>query len=438
MKFLKRIICLTLSLLLCFCALFVVGCGETGAKKIKLTFNYNYENSPAPIVNEVQKGEKVVSPQNPARDAYEFDGWYKTADCSGEKADFSYGATADAEYFAAWRRVAYLVKFNENYDGGKAIVSTVKISEKVAPTVDPERSGYVFSGWFTDSECNNPFDFSVAPTSDLTLYAGWEVDDGNTVKVSFEYNYGTAGTFYSTRIKKGRRVSQPATPVREGYAFVGWYKDKECTRSFSFTSVVSENISVFAGWLKESVFEAEYTDVSGILGRGYSGEFGGTDIILRDDKSLGASNGFYVSYLYSQNIRLVFEIYSDEDTDGAIIELSLSAEQADVTLSPENYTVEVNGNPLSYGEIKFEKVTEAPGKILPFRRVRIASGVKLKKGANVIKLITSNSVPMTSADGEALGTMYATAPIVDCLYVLSSANVTWREGKCFESNILDK
>lgn len=39
---------------------------------------------------------------------------------------------------------------------------------------DPIRNGYDFTGWYTDLECKNAYDFDMAVRSDLTLYAGWE------------------------------------------------------------------------------------------------------------------------------------------------------------------------------------------------------------------------------------------------------------------------
>ena len=39
---------------------------------------------------------------------------------------------------------------------------------------DPVKSGFDFTGWYTDQKCGNAYDFDVAVKSDLTLYAGWE------------------------------------------------------------------------------------------------------------------------------------------------------------------------------------------------------------------------------------------------------------------------
>lgn len=43
-------------------------------------------------------------------------------------------------------------------------------------TPDVTHEGYTFTGWYTDPDCKNPFDFSTEtmPANNLVLYAGWE------------------------------------------------------------------------------------------------------------------------------------------------------------------------------------------------------------------------------------------------------------------------
>ena len=40
---------------------------------------------------------------------------------------------------------------------------------------DPTKEGCTFAGWYTDETLTNAYDFDTAVTSDLTLYAKWEV-----------------------------------------------------------------------------------------------------------------------------------------------------------------------------------------------------------------------------------------------------------------------
>ena len=67
----------------------------------------------------------------------------------------------------------FTVSFETN--GGDAVTSqTVKKDEKAVKPDDPKKTGYTFTGWFTDADCTKAYDFSAAVTADITLYAGWE------------------------------------------------------------------------------------------------------------------------------------------------------------------------------------------------------------------------------------------------------------------------
>ncbi|MBE5942202.1 MAG: hypothetical protein E7264_06655 [Lachnospiraceae bacterium] len=43
-------------------------------------------------------------------------------------------------------------------------------------------------------------------------------------------------------------AKEPATPLKSGYTFVGWYTDKECTKSYDFVTKLSKDTTLYAGW----------------------------------------------------------------------------------------------------------------------------------------------------------------------------------------------
>lgn len=64
------------------------------------------------------------------------------------------------------------VKFETN--GGSAVSSqSINKNDTVTPPQAPEKDGYIFSGWYTDKELTNEYDFSAKVTSGFTLYAKW-------------------------------------------------------------------------------------------------------------------------------------------------------------------------------------------------------------------------------------------------------------------------
>lgn len=67
--------------------------------------------------------------------------------------------------------------------------------------------------------------------------------------VAFEYNYDYEGTENAAYANSGSPVSVPTTPEREGYAFGGWYSDKDFNTKWNFdTDTVTENINLYAKW----------------------------------------------------------------------------------------------------------------------------------------------------------------------------------------------
>lgn len=168
----------------------------------------------------------------------------------------------------------------------------------------------------------------------------------------------------------------------------------------------------------EYVFEAEYVDCSKIGNvDGWSGGGSNTDVIAPDMGDHDTSNGFYVTYLYTNNATIEFVINSDKAVNDARIVWRLSAEGADYTISPSNYKVEVNGTELEYAPVQFKNVPGV-GDMLPFKDYVLATNVSLKEGENVISFITANTTSLG-------GTTTATAPIIDCIKITTSASLTW-------------
>lgn len=165
-------------------------------------------------------------------------------------------------------------------------------------------------------------------------------------------------------------------------------------------------------------FCAAYTDLVNCPGIGWSGTAGGLDNIAIDSgNKYHTQEGYYVTYLYVEGATITFEINSDKAVDDAKIIARLSAEGADMTISPDNYTIEVNGVVLDYKAIPFRNVPSVGG-VLPFKDFTVGRNISLKEGKNVIKLITSNHNNLG-------GTTQATAPMVEAIKIKTSANLSW-------------
>lgn len=80
--------------------------------------------------------------------------------------------TNDSGHLFCVKSQAHRVKFDAQ--GGSATGDQTPASgSTVTKPTDPTREGYTFAGWYTDEAYTKAYDFSVAVTADMTLYAKW-------------------------------------------------------------------------------------------------------------------------------------------------------------------------------------------------------------------------------------------------------------------------
>ena len=96
--------------------------------------------------------------------------------------DFSSDFTCDNGAFEdpapGYRKACFIllqtVSFNSN--GGTPVNSqTVNYNSTATQPADPTKSGYMFGGWYSDSDLNTAFDFNNPITTDTTLYVKWKI-----------------------------------------------------------------------------------------------------------------------------------------------------------------------------------------------------------------------------------------------------------------------
>lgn len=85
----------------------------------------------------------------------------------------------------------------------------------------------------------------VPPVPPVSSGGGGNMD--GALRVLFVTDGGNSGTVV-TGLSYGNKVSQPATPVRDGYSFGGWYTDAGCTKPWSFSDSINGDMTLYAKW----------------------------------------------------------------------------------------------------------------------------------------------------------------------------------------------
>lgn len=254
----------------------------------------------------------------------------------------------------------YTVSFESN--GGSAVQSQeVAEGDYATRPEDPTKDGSVFGNWFADETLETPYEFeTTAVTADTTLYASW-VNASDALTATFYWNYDGApdgGVFYTAHFESGKRIGSVESPVREGYAFGGWFDENG--EEYSAMKKYDASVEFYAKWQASYTFEAEDTQITGLTddyalglaqengdktGYNFSGSANGKNLVKEDSR---ASNGHYISGLFYRGAYLEFIITADKADDNASLTLVLGCEYGDISLTAAKYQVSIKRMPLLF------------------------------------------------------------------------------------------
>ena len=134
----------------------------------------------------------------PTREGYTFVGWYEDEAFNCDAITFIENAKVNKPLYPKYKNNNYTVTFDLNggyaNDPDKKVTFDLNYSttnrtfdaeltefnELIYPEI-PQRSGYVFAGWYTESECYNLFDFTKKSIDVDTLYAKWITYNGSGI-----------------------------------------------------------------------------------------------------------------------------------------------------------------------------------------------------------------------------------------------------------------
>lgn len=189
----------------------------------------------------------------------------------------------------------YTVSFDT--DGGSSVKSiTVKENSKIGELPSASKSGYKFLGWSDKKGGSVNIDGQYVVTKDVTLYAVFEKDgtgnpdDPGTKEETCTVTYSTSGTLVNvTSVKKGQAIGSLPFTDKPGYSFLGWFFDKELKNRVYAEDVITQDVTLYAGFEKQDVDSVlpEYTELSiGSDDVNYEIGFKSSEVI--DERNLGS------------------------------------------------------------------------------------------------------------------------------------------------------
>ncbi len=121
----------------------------------------------------------------------------------------------------------YSVVFDSQCGTSVSSNTNVRAGSTVNEPDDPTREGYVFEGWFKEAECSNRWDFDKDTVNkDTILYAGWSINSGYYVSVTFKVPGDNDKSIYT---RKGSELKSADCPVNIYDSSNVWYKDADYT-----------------------------------------------------------------------------------------------------------------------------------------------------------------------------------------------------------------
>lgn len=231
---------------------FLSSCNMVNSDTLLYTVSFDLQGGVATesTYHKVQKDEELAL-FIPRKEGYQFEGWkYKEKVITENKVVI----TENTNFIATWRPCIYTVSFD--LQGAELPDSSSKQieydSDYILPT--PKLRGYTFLGWKYETETQT-IQVEVSGkwnlAKDVTLEPLWEA---NVYTLILHPNEGILESENFT-FSYGEKVELPI-PVREGYTFIGWYREDDLWEKNVWDEV--EDIELEAKWEKKATILGEF------------------------------------------------------------------------------------------------------------------------------------------------------------------------------------
>ena len=184
-------------------------------------------------------------------------------------------------YYGADSQLGYIVAFDTNNAGIIPAQTFLNNGQKVVQPIVPNKLGYKFNGWYTDSACTagNEYDFNTVVSSNFTLYAKFDelpiqiIEDGQVIKEITNNNYTLSDIIINN------------VDLQNKYNF---YNDRSLTDSLSLNDFMTIGQKIYVEPVTPDIVYTKKDDTSyrvgdntTTAGNAYNGT--STDIVVLDN-----------------------------------------------------------------------------------------------------------------------------------------------------------
>ena len=224
----------------------------TDVETYTVTYNANQHGRTTVDYVRVGAGDTVSAPTDPiADDGYEFVGWFTDTDGENQY-QFAAQIHESIVLYAKWMPDTFTVSYEMNgvSSAGENPVSYTIETPTFALAAPADVDGYVFEGWFYDSNFTSPASQVIqGTTGDKTFYAKWTkksyrimylADNNSQGAVTDQFKeYGVSFTLESAGHFN-----------RLGYVQTGWATVAEGAKVYEFGAVYEENaaLTLYPSW----------------------------------------------------------------------------------------------------------------------------------------------------------------------------------------------
>ena len=180
---------------------------------------------------------------------------YDQAATEAKNAGLTIGADGKTIIKIYYDRAGYTVSFRETDDTlieETAYVHGAKVTEPNAPV----KQGYTFAGWFTDTACENAYNFNTKLTGSLTLYAKW-VANGDTAYTA-RYFLQNADGSYPEQPQTETLHGATAAAAELNKTFDGYHEDTAHEGTVKTGTIAADGSLVLTAYFARNTYKVTF------------------------------------------------------------------------------------------------------------------------------------------------------------------------------------